>query len=118
MDFTLTFIKVFLVGVYLAGPLILFLSILIILIGQIVGRREAWRKWDALYWSFITATTVGYGDIRPKGRLSKALSVLIAFNGIILTGLIVALALYAANYAFKAHMDLDQVKGLLEQITK
>jgi hypothetical protein len=116
MDFTFTFLKVFAVGLYLAGPLISFLALTIILIGQIVGRHESWRKFDALYWSFITATTVGYGDIRPKGRISKVLSIVIAFNGIILTGLIVSLAIYAATHAFKVHIDPDQAKGLIERL--
>ena len=43
---------------------------------------------------------MGYGDIRPMGRLSKALSVLIALIGMIFTGIIVALAVNAVTESF------------------
>ena len=65
--------------------------------GHIVGRLESRDRLDAIYWGFITATTVGYGDIRPMGRLSKALSVLIALIGMIFTGIMVALAVNAVT---------------------
>ena len=68
--------------------------------GHIVGRLESWDRLDAIYWGFITATTVGYGDIRPRGRLSKALSVLIALIGMIFTGIMVALAVNAVTESF------------------
>jgi len=85
-------------------------------LGQIVGRRESWSKFDSLYWSFITATTVGYGDIRPLQKLSKTLAVIIALLGLILTGIVVALALNAATTAFKENKDLNQVKHIVDEI--
>ncbi len=101
MEFTFTFMHVFFKGLYYVGPLLLSLALFITFLGQIVGRRESWNSFDALYWAFITATTVGYGDIRPMSRLSKGLSVIIALIGMIFTGIMVALAVNAVTFAFK-----------------
>jgi len=100
MEITFRFARIFFYGLELASPLLLSLALLITLLGQIVGFRESWSRFDSLYWAFITATTVGYGDIRPVARLSKILSVLIALTGIIFTGIIVALAINAATITF------------------
>ena len=84
MDFTLiTFIKCFLLFLPLVAPIILFLVALVIILGQWVSYIEKWKKFDGLYWSFITATTVGYGDIRPLKKLSRVLAVIIAIIGLI-----------------------------------
>jgi len=49
--------------------------------GLVAGRKEGWSRFDSVYWSFITATTVGYGDIRPVKRASKISAVVIALLG-------------------------------------
>lgn len=86
----------------------------IIVLGQIVGRFESWSRFDALYWSFITGTTVGYGDLRPSSPVAKVISVFIAFIGLIFTGIVVAIAVQAASYAFAEHLDLDLLKKVLK----
>ena len=116
VEFTFQFIKFFIYGIGLAAPLLISLALLIIILGQIVGARESWARFDSLYWAFITATTVGYGDIRPLAPLSKSLSVLIALTGIIFTGIIVALAINAATISFKSLHDIAEVKSSIEAI--
>ena len=76
------------------------LSAIVVLLGLAVGRLENWPWFDAVYWGFITATTVGYGDIRPLRRLSRVLAILIAFTGVTFTGIFVALAINSATLAF------------------
>lgn len=71
---------------------------------------------DSVYYAFITATTVGYGDIHPKKNLSKSLAIIISFVGIILTGIIVALALHSATYAFKNSPGYQHLVEELKQI--
>lgn len=115
MDFVLTFLKTFFTIFYLTLPLLLFIMLVITFLGQIVGRIESWKKFDALYWSFITATTVGYGDIRPLTRTSKVLSVFIALTGIVFTGIVVAVAVQSVTYAFTEHIDLAQLKEALHK---
>lgn len=100
MDFTLIFLGLFFEGLAFVGPLLISIALLIIFLAHVVGRLESWDRLDAIYWGFITATTVGYGDIRPMGRLAKALSVLIALVGMIFTGIMVALAVRAVTESF------------------
>jgi len=88
------------------SPLLISLALFITLLGYIVGRLESWSKLDAIYWAFITATTVGYGDIRPMGRLSKVLSVFIALVGMVFTGIMVALAVNAVTDSYHV-LELD-----------
>lgn len=100
MAFTFDFLMAFFKGLYYAAPVLLFLIFMIIMLGRIVGRKESWSGADTLYFSFITATTVGYGDFRPSTRAGKYIAIAIAFAGLLLTGIIVAIAVKAATLAF------------------
>lgn len=106
MDYAFTFLKLFGTGILLVLPLFALLGLVVVVLGQVVGRLEGWTRYDALYWSLITATTVGYGDIRPKRRSSKGLSVLVALVGIMFTGILVAVTLETSSIAFRQHVDL------------
>ncbi len=115
MDFTLKFLDIFFKGLYLAGPLLLFFVCVIVVLGQIVGKIEKWRKFDAFYWSFVTATTVGYGDLRPEGKGAKCLSIIIAFTGLIFTGIIIAIALESVSLTFSMSSEFDSVRERIQQ---
>ena len=115
MDFALLFFEVFLVAVMVASPILITLALIIVLLGLMVGRKEGWRRFDALYWSFITATTVGYGDLRPTRPLSKALSVTIAILGLILTGIIVAIGVYSASVALDQRVGTETFQNGIEK---
>jgi voltage-gated potassium channel len=99
MELTFEFSSLFLTGLYALAPVLLGLAVSIVAIGQVVRKVEGWSITDSLYWSFITASTVGYGDFRPTRRLSKYLAILIALIGLILTGIMVAIAVFAATEA-------------------
>ena len=103
MDFTLTFIRMFGQSIFLALPVLALLISLIIIAGQVAGRIEGWSRFDAFYWSFITATTVGYGDIRPVKRSTKVLSIVVAMIGLMFTGVFVAITVSTASNAFETH---------------
>lgn len=47
---------------------------------------------ESLYFTMITGLTVGYGDIVPKTPPGRVLSIIIGFTGVLMTGLIVAMA--------------------------
>ena len=118
MEVSITFIKLFFWVLYLISPILIMLCFVIVILGQIVGRIENWSRFNALYWSFITALTVGYGDILPLRKRSKILSVLIAFMGIMLTGIIIAVTVATASGALKQHIDPDVLKEVQEQVKK
>ena len=118
MEFSLDFLQLFIYALYLASPLLLCLLLIIILLGQIVGMIENWIWFNALYWSFITSTTVGYGDITPTRKISKILAVFIAFLGLIFTGIVVALAYYSVTEVIQSRVDLTILKETVETITE
>ena len=97
MEFTFGFIKLFGIELILAAPLLSFLVALIAIIGLRIGKREGWSRSDALYYAFITASTVGYGDFHPRHNRSKFWALIIAGLGLLLTGLVVAMGVHAAS---------------------
>lgn len=100
------FLRVFFSDLLYASPVLAFLVVLIIIIGTAIGKIEGWSRQDSLYHAFINATTVGYGDFRPSKKMSKSLAVLLAFVGLIFTGMILAIALHAADYAYQIVYDM------------
>ena len=99
---TITFLKEFGFGLWVAAPLLLSLAAVVILLGQLVGRKEGWPPFDSFYWSFVTAT-VGYGDLRPVKRASRMITIVIALLGLTLTGILIAIAVHAGSFALQAH---------------
>ena len=100
---TISFLKELGVGVWLTMPVLLTLGLMITILGLIAGRSEGWRPFDSFYWSFITATTVGYGDIRPTKVRSRIIAIFIGLLGLTFTGIIIAIAVHAGTVALAAH---------------
>ncbi|ABF39407.1 Ion transport, K+ channel [Candidatus Koribacter versatilis Ellin345] len=100
---TLTFFKQFGLGIWLTLPVLIAFGLVIALCGQVVGRREGWSRFDSFYWSFVTATTVGYGDLHPSKRGTKMLALFIALLGMSCTGILIAVGVHAITLALAAH---------------
>jgi len=115
MEFTITFVQLFFWSIYLVAPLLVLLVFIIIVLGQIVCSIEKWGWFDGLYWSLITATTVGYGDIRPLKKLSKILAVVIALVGLMFTGIVIAVTLNTAGIALDKHGDKQVIEEMKEK---
>ena len=96
---TITFLQQFLFGIELTSPLLLTLLVLIIVLGQFAGSKEGWSRLDSLYFAFVTATTLGYGDLMPTQRRSRILAIVIAVLGLILSGIIIAVAVESTMQA-------------------
>ena len=63
--------------------------------GLVVWHIESWRIDEAIYFTFVTGLTIGYGDFTPKHVSARLLSVVIGFAGIVLTGLVAAVSVQA-----------------------
>ena len=109
MAFTLDFVRLFLWDILYASPVLLFLVVLICAIGLMIAKIEGWSRFDGIYHAFINATTVGYGDIRPTKASAKVLAIALALIGIIFAGLIVAIALHAAENTFAEVYDTGRL---------
>ena len=67
--------------------------------GLLIGFVEGWPVGDALYFTFVTGLTIGYGDIVPRQALARALAIGIGVSGLVLTGVIAAIAVHALRTA-------------------
>ena len=111
MEVTLYFSRTFFQVMLLISPILISLSSLIIGLGQVVGKIERWDRLDSLYWSLITATTVGYGDIRPKQHLSRVIAIAIAIMGVIFTGILVSIAIEATRHSVAIHVNAERLES-------
>ena len=83
-----------------------FLSLFALIVGisTLITYIEMKRLGEALYLSFVTGLTIGYGDIVAKAPVGRLLAVLLGLIGIIFTGIMVAAAIRAVE---KSLNDLD-----------
>jgi Ion channel len=107
---TITFLRELGVGVWLTLPVLLTLALAITLLGQFAGRSEGWQRFDSFYWAFITATTVGYGDLRPTRVVPRLIAILIGLLGLTFTGIVIAIAVHAGTVALAAHDAAARLK--------
>jgi len=68
-------------------------------LGLLTSFVEGWSLGDAIYFTFITGLTIGYGDLVPRQTLTRILAIGIGFSGLFVTGLIAAIAVHAMRSA-------------------
>ena len=68
-------------------------------LGLLTGFVEGWSIGDAVYFTFITGLTIGYGDLVPKQTLTRVLAIGIGYFGLFVTGVIAAVAVHAMRSA-------------------
>ena len=75
---------------------LLSLAISVILTGTFVYHFiEGWSYLDSLYFTVITLTTVGYGDLSPQTPIGKIFTIFFIFTGL---GIILSLIEKLANH--------------------
>ena len=101
---------------------LLVISVIIIVIGAvIISTIEGISLEDALWWSFVTFTTVGYGDVLLKTQLGRIFAVILMIIGIGVIGVITTtITLYIVNSGrnkssdnYKSHI-IEDIKEKLD----
>ncbi len=99
MIFLFTFFEIYGLIMLRISPLVVFLILMIVGLGWRMAKLEGWSFSRGQYCAFITATTVGYGVVHPTMARTRLLSVIIAGTGLLLTGILVALAYQSLQLA-------------------
>ncbi len=86
---------------YELGAVLLVFVLIIFLSGILIARFDDVSLEEAIYFAFITAFTVGFGDITPKSRGARLVTVFLSFVGLLLVGLLVAIAVHALGLALE-----------------
>jgi ion channel len=86
-------------AIHLTWPVLSAILAIQVALGLLIGFVEGWSIGDAVYFTFVTGLTIGYGDVVPRQALGRALAVGIGICGLFLTGLIAGIAVYAMRTA-------------------
>ena len=76
--------------------------------------------WDALWWSFVTITTVGYGDLSPVTALGRVIAAGLMLGGVALLGVVTAtLASWIVERVASQEEDAQvATRGQIEALSK
>jgi voltage-gated potassium channel len=86
---------------YDLGLVIIALFLLILLGGILISRFDKMSLEESIYCAFSTAFKAGFGNLTPKSRGGKIIAICIAFLGIILMGVFVAIAVQSLETAMQ-----------------
>ena len=86
-------------AIHVTWPVLSAILAIQVALGLLIGFVEGWSVGDAVYFTFVTGLTIGYGDIVPQQPLGRALAIGIGFSGLFLTALTAGIAVYAMRAA-------------------
>lgn len=92
---TRDFLRELFSGLRVVWPILSVLLGLMIALGLVIGLREGWSMQDAIFFTFVSGLTIGYGDLVPTFLLTRVLSIGIGLCGVLLMALLAALAVQA-----------------------
>jgi voltage-gated potassium channel len=64
---------------------------------------------EVLYLGAVTALTIGYGDFVPHTVIGRCLSLFLALQGIMLTGIVAAVAVKALEVQYRGRPETSRV---------
>jgi voltage-gated potassium channel len=94
---------------FVRGVLLILLMVLVAF-ALITAKVDNISLTDAHYLVFITALTVGFGDITPNSGVTRTIMVLAGCVGVILVGLVVAVSTRALKLAVEDAKQLQRGK--------
>ena len=116
MSFSTDFLRALLVMLRHFFPIWGGIAILISLLGLIIAQLEdEISAGTALYFAWVTGTTVGYGDLVPTVGITRVLAIVIAILGIVLTGTIVTIAIEAARIAIENNVSIQDYRQAVKE---
>jgi voltage-gated potassium channel len=92
-------------------------AIMIIIGGVLIHFAEGMSYGDGIWWAFVTATTVGYGDISPTTFYGRMIAMVLMLLGIGLIGTVTStLTSYFLNVGTKSVKDetIENIKTRLD----
>ncbi len=96
-------------GLRVVWPILGYLLVVILSLGFVIAYIEGWTVGEAMYFAMITALTIGFGDLTPKGFFGRFLAVVIGIHGIVFSGVMVAVAIQSLKSVLSLpHHDLKQ----------
>lgn len=73
------------------GLYVLFCAVLIWLFERGRSLKRSWKGIaQGVWWTIVTMSTVGYGDVVPKRSIGKLIGVIVVFSGIVIFGVAIA----------------------------
>ena len=102
-------------AIHVTWPVLSVLIAMQLALGLLTSFVEGWSVGDAVYFTFITGLTIGYGDLVPTHTLTRALAIGIGYFGLFVTGVIAAMAVYAMRSALAdresdgEHPNIDEM---------
>lgn len=97
--------------------LLIITTIIIVLGAVVIALLEEMSFGDAIWWSFVTFTTVGYGDVLLTTKLGRVVAVILMIFGIGCIGVTTStIAAYLVNRENRKHKKRDFKSEALEII--
>lgn len=90
-----SFLRQFLLVLGIVWPVLSGCMLLIAGVGCVIALIEGWPLTAGVYFGFVTALTIGYGDLVPQLPTTRVLAVMLGFVGILMTGLFAGVGVFA-----------------------
>jgi hypothetical protein len=86
-------------AIHVAWPVLSGILAIQLALGFLTGFVEEWSLGDAVYFTFITGLTIGYGDLVPRHAVTRMLAIGIGLSGVLFTSVMAAIAVHAVHSA-------------------